>query len=314
MLLNFSPVIRRPDAPRQELRARQQSDRFVTPTVTPSRLRSSILIATLFLFEVQNAAHRGAPDIEAAGDLSFADAGTVELPDLAGMFSNSHGPGRDASPAAALQRFRRGIAILLDKGNSNQSDHTLLCVCQDISADSEHVANPSPAFPSHCGVAPVLWLARQMASTLFAVLRARTKSTGARSAARRTLVHHRSRRKAWPRSHGADAELGEGANRRLDRSRRCLRWPCVPTAHPLFLDALPAPLQEIDLQRLLTDLAFQLGDPSVGPTLLSLPRKYVARPRPNLTPPACHFAYRTPAFQRAAGGELEQIQMLLGHA
>jgi len=41
--------------------------------------------------------------------------------------------------------------------------------------------------------------------------------------------------------------------------------------HPLFLDALQAPLQKIELQRLLADFAFQLGDPTLGPTLLPLP-------------------------------------------
>src|SRR5271168_3350597 len=38
--------------------------------------------------------------------------------------------------------------------------------------------------------------------------------------------------------------------------------------HPLFLDALQAPLQKIDFQGLLTDLAFELGDTPVGPALL----------------------------------------------
>jgi hypothetical protein len=33
-----------------------------------------------------------ATDIEAAGDLGLADAGTMELPDLASLFSNRHRP------------------------------------------------------------------------------------------------------------------------------------------------------------------------------------------------------------------------------
>jgi hypothetical protein len=37
-------------------------------------------------------AARSAADAQLAGDLDFADAGTVELPDLAGLFSNGHGP------------------------------------------------------------------------------------------------------------------------------------------------------------------------------------------------------------------------------
>src|SRR5271168_2245133 len=40
----------------------------------------------------EDSTHRGAADAELAGDLGFADAATVELPDLAGLFSNSHGP------------------------------------------------------------------------------------------------------------------------------------------------------------------------------------------------------------------------------
>src|ERR1700694_676706 len=77
--------------------------------------------------------------------------------------------------------------------------------------------------------------------------------------------------------------------------------------HPLFLDALQAPLQKIDLQGLLADLALELGDPPVCPALLPMTRKHVARLLPNLTTPAVqdvgihlqrprHLAYRTPAF------------------
>jgi hypothetical protein len=49
---------------------------------------------TLFLWEIggEDSTHRCAADIETPGDLGFADAGTVELSDLAGLFSYSHGP------------------------------------------------------------------------------------------------------------------------------------------------------------------------------------------------------------------------------
>jgi hypothetical protein len=62
-------------------------------------------------------------------------------------------------------------------------------------------------------------------------------------------------------------------------------------------DALQAALQKIDLQRLLTDLAFQLGDPDIRPTLLPVTRKRVAWPLPELTPPPVqhvrvHFTIR----------------------
>ena len=50
---------------------------------------TGLLERPLFL---QNPANRGTTDLQAASDLGFADAGTVELPDLAGLFSNSHGP------------------------------------------------------------------------------------------------------------------------------------------------------------------------------------------------------------------------------
>src|SRR5665213_1236385 len=56
--------------------------------------------------------------------------------------------------------------------------------------------------------------------------------------------------------------------------------------HPLFLDALQAPLQKINLQGLLADLALQLRNPPFGPALLAVPRKHVAWPLANLTPPA----------------------------
>jgi len=77
--------------------------------------------------------------------------------------------------------------------------------------------------------------------------------------------------------------------------------------------------QKIDLQGLLTDLAFELGDPPLSPALLAVARKYVARPLPNLTPPAVqdigihfqrprHLAYRTPAFQPLHRSQLELLR------
>jgi hypothetical protein len=53
-----------------------------------------------------------------------------------------------------------------------------------------------------------------------------------------------------------------------------------------FIYALQAPLQKIDLQHLLADLPLQLGNPSLRPAPLSISRKRVARPLPELTPPA----------------------------
>jgi len=56
--------------------------------------------------------------------------------------------------------------------------------------------------------------------------------------------------------------------------------------HPLFLDALQAPLQKIDLQCLLTDLSFQLGHPPFRPALLAIARKHVAWGLSEFAPPA----------------------------
>jgi len=86
--------------------------------------------------------------------------------------------------------------------------------------------------------------------------------------------------------------------------------------HPLFLDALQAPLQKIDLQRLLADLSLQLGDSPLRPAPLSVARKDIARPLPELTPPTMqhvgvdfqpprHLRDRNPCLQPPHGGQLE---------
>jgi hypothetical protein len=46
--------------------------------------------------------------------------------------------------------------------------------------------------------------------------------------------------------------------------------------HPLFLDALQAPLQKIDLQYLLADFAFQLRDAPFRLPLLPVSEKHIA--------------------------------------
>jgi integrase len=50
--------------------------------------------------------------------------------------------------------------------------------------------------------------------------------------ARRPLVHRRPCSKAWPHPHSADANLGEGGNRRLDRPDECGRRPRIPANEP----------------------------------------------------------------------------------
>jgi hypothetical protein len=88
--------------------------------------------------------------------------------------------------------------------------------------------------------------------------------------------------------------------------------------HPLFLDALQAPLQKIDFQGLLADLALQLSDAAFGPSLLAVAREGVAWPGPELPPPAvqdigvdlqrpCRLSYGNPLFQPPHRGQLELL-------
>jgi hypothetical protein len=55
---------------------------------------------------------------------------------------------------------------------------------------------------------------------------------------------------------------------------------------PLLFDALQAPLQKTNLQRLLTDLALQLGHAVFFPAPLARARKRIPRPIPELASPA----------------------------
>src|ERR1035441_7060487 len=88
--------------------------------------------------------------------------------------------------------------------------------------------------------------------------------------------------------------------------------------HPLFLDALQAPLQKIDLQSLLTDLPFQLGNPALAPARLPVAGKRIAGPLPKLTPPTVQYigvdfqrprrlGQRYPCFQPPYRGQLELL-------
>jgi len=60
--------------------------------------------------------------------------------------------------------------------------------------------------------------------------------------------------------------------------------------HPLFLDALQALLQKIDLQCLLAHLTLQLGYPTFAPAPLAYPWKRVLRTLPELTSPTVQHA------------------------
>src|SRR5450432_1920854 len=88
--------------------------------------------------------------------------------------------------------------------------------------------------------------------------------------------------------------------------------------HPLFLDALQAPLQKIDFQGLLADLAFEFRYAPFGPALASVTRKHVAWTLPDLTPPAVqhvrvhfqrprHLADGTPSLQPLHRSQLELL-------
>ena len=54
---------------------------------------------------------------------------------------------------------------------------------------------------------------------------------------------------------------------------------------PLLFDALQAPLQKINLQRLLTDLTLRLGDPAFFPAPFAGAGKRIAWSVPELAPP-----------------------------
>src|ERR1700674_1020642 len=70
-----------------------------------------------------------------------------------------------------------------------------------------------------------------------------------------------------------------GPSGRPRTSSQCLQ-------HPLLLDALQAPLQKIDFQRLLADFALQLGDAAFRPALLAVAWKDIAWSLTELPPPA----------------------------
>src|SRR6202035_256245 len=106
-----------------------------------------------------------------------------------------------------------------------------------------------------------------------------------------------------------------GPSGRPRTSSQCLQ-------HPLLLDALQAPLQKIDLQRLLADLALQVSDPAFGPALLPVTRKRIAWPLADLTPPAVqnvwvhfqspsHLAQRYPLLQPLDRRQLELLVYIL---
>jgi hypothetical protein len=101
---------------------------------------------------------------------------------------------------------------------------------------------------------------------------------------------------------------------RLRTSSQCLQ-------HPLFLDALQAPLQKINLQCLLANLPLQFGDPAFRPALFAVAGESISGPLAELLPPplqdirahlqrAGRFRNRYPLFQPPDGGQLELFREL----
>ena len=81
---------------------------------------------------------------------------------------------------------------------------------------------------------------------------------------------------------------------------------CPRAAGRRVLGSFPS-RQKINLQDLLADLALQFRNARLGPALLAVPRKYVACPLANLTPPA----QRNPLLQPLDRGQLElQVNIL----
>jgi hypothetical protein len=91
--------------------------------------------------------------------------------------------------------------------------------------------------------------------------------------------------------------------------------------HPLFLDALQATLQKIDLKDLLPDLPFQFRNPAFRPALFPIAGEDVARPCAEFPPspmphirvyfqPACYLGDRYPLLQPPDGGQLKLLREL----
>ena len=86
---------------------------------------------------------------------------------------------------------------------------------------------------------------------------------------------------------------------------------------------MQAPLQKIELQRLLTDLPFQLGNPALRPTLFAVAGKVVTGSLAELPPPSlqnvgtdlqrtCRFRDRYPCSSRRTAASLNSLVNCLG--
>jgi integrase len=106
------------------------------------------------------------------------------------------------------------------------------------------------------------------------------------------VVHCRFRWETRTRADGADADVGEGRDRRMDFGFGRCRRSCFPASESQW----PRHRQRLGekvVWQMLKKYAAEVGVPGIAP----------------------HDLRRTCAkLCRAAGGELEQIQMLLGHA
>jgi hypothetical protein len=107
--------------------------------------------------------------------------------------------------------------------------------------------------------------------------------------------------------HAGAADLAQFADPQ-DRHRDAFLYPALDVLpgrpsmqclhHPLLFDSLQAPLQKIDFQRLLADLALQLSDFRFIPPPLPLAGKGVAGTFSEFLPPTVQQSYRLRLLSR----------------
>ena len=177
--------------------------------------------------------------------------------------------------------FRHGLLGL--RLRPVDGKHTFLETGPSAAEHAGHHDAERPARPRHPRRAPGLRIAPVRGGCAY---------DGAHTAAGWPVVHRGSVWEARARSDHPDADLGEGSHRCLDRPRRRgrrLRIPARDSRRPSAGNVL----SEKVVWQMLRPYAKAAGVAGIAP----------------------HDCRRTAAkLCRTAGGELEQIQMLLGHA
>ena len=103
-------------------------------------------------------------------------------------------------------------------------------------------------------------------------------------AARRTLVHRRSRREARTRPDGADADVGEGGDRRMDVAGRRCRRPRIPPGESRGRRHRRTPGREGRLADASSDMRPRSAFPASRPMICGAPaRSCAARPAVSLS-------------------------------